>query len=142
MPNISFLKIFNGIIQTLVSTPCPFRFRMSALQIATDMQRLLTSGLNTTLLRSALNLAVKRQPWPLKRLSLFSTATPMAKNRPNANWLQSRLMSSGRESASGADAKKPSKFKQFYSQYGPLFVVVHLTTVVMWIYGFFLISKQ
>jgi len=38
--------------------------------------------------------------------------------------------------------KKPSKFKQFYSQYGPLFVVVHLITVVMWIYGFFLISKQ
>jgi hypothetical protein len=39
-------------------------------------------------------------------------------------------------------AKKTSKFKQFYSQYGPLFLVVHLTTVVMWIYGFFLISKQ
>ena len=38
--------------------------------------------------------------------------------------------------------KKQSKFKQFYSQYGPLFIVVHLTTVVMWIYGFFLISKQ
>ena len=39
--------------------------------------------------------------------------------------------------------KKPqSKFKQFYSQYGPIFLVVHLTTVVMWIYGFFLISKQ
>jgi hypothetical protein len=40
------------------------------------------------------------------------------------------------------DEKKPSKFKQLYSQYGPLFVVVHLITVVMWIYGFFLISKQ
>ena len=38
--------------------------------------------------------------------------------------------------------KKPSKFKQFYSQYGPIFVVVHLITVVLWIYGFFLISKQ
>lgn len=38
--------------------------------------------------------------------------------------------------------KKQSKFKQFYSQYGPLFLVVHLTTVVMWIYFFFLISKQ
>ena len=38
--------------------------------------------------------------------------------------------------------KKTSKFKQFYSQYGPIFLVVHLTTVVMWIYGFFLISKQ
>ena len=38
--------------------------------------------------------------------------------------------------------KKQSKFKQFYSQYGPLFIVVHLTTVVMWIYGLFLISKQ
>ncbi len=40
------------------------------------------------------------------------------------------------------DEKKPSKFKQLYSQYGPLFVVVHLITVIMWIYGFFLISKQ
>lgn len=38
--------------------------------------------------------------------------------------------------------KKQSKFKQFYSQYGPLFLVVHLTTVVMWIYFFFLVSKQ
>ena len=38
--------------------------------------------------------------------------------------------------------KRPSKFKQFYSQYGPLFVVIHLTTVVLWIYCFFLISKQ
>lgn len=38
--------------------------------------------------------------------------------------------------------KKQSKFKMFYSQYGPMFLVVHLTTVVMWIYGFFLISKQ
>lgn len=38
--------------------------------------------------------------------------------------------------------KKQSKFKQFYSQYGPLFLVVHLTTVVLWIYFFFIISKQ
>lgn len=38
--------------------------------------------------------------------------------------------------------KKESKFKQFYTQYGPLFIVVHLTTVVLWIYTFFLISKQ
>ena len=38
--------------------------------------------------------------------------------------------------------KKPSKFKIFYTQYGPIFLVVHFTTVVMWIYGFFLISKQ
>lgn len=38
--------------------------------------------------------------------------------------------------------KKQSKFKQFYSQYGPLFLVVHFTTVVLWIYFFFLISKQ
>ena len=43
---------------------------------------------------------------------------------------------------SGDKKKPPSKFKQFYSQYGPMFLVVHLTTVVMWIYGFFLISKQ
>lgn len=40
------------------------------------------------------------------------------------------------------NAKKQSKFKQFYTQYGPMFLVVHLTTVVMWIYGFYLISKQ
>ena len=38
--------------------------------------------------------------------------------------------------------KKQSKFKQLYSQYGPIFLVVHLTTVVLWIYSFFLISKQ
>lgn len=38
--------------------------------------------------------------------------------------------------------KKQSMFKKLYSQYGPLFVVVHLTTVVIWIYSFFLISKQ
>lgn len=38
--------------------------------------------------------------------------------------------------------KKASKFKQLYTQYGPLFLVVHLTTVVLWIYFFFLISKQ
>lgn len=38
--------------------------------------------------------------------------------------------------------KKMSKFKEFYSQYGPTFLIVHLITVVMWIYGFFLISKQ
>jgi hypothetical protein len=43
---------------------------------------------------------------------------------------------------SGDKKKSPSKFKQFYSQYGPMFLVVHLTTVVIWIYGFFLISKQ
>ena len=47
----------------------------------------------------------------------------------------------GAESTAKA-AKKPSKFKQFYSQYGPLFIVIHLTTVVLWIYGFFLLSKQ
>jgi hypothetical protein len=45
-------------------------------------------------------------------------------------------------SSSSKTKKPPSKFKQFYSQYGPMFLVVHLTTVVMWIYGFFLISKQ
>jgi hypothetical protein len=38
--------------------------------------------------------------------------------------------------------KKMSTFKKLYSQYGPLFIVVHLITVVLWIYGFFLISKQ
>jgi hypothetical protein len=38
--------------------------------------------------------------------------------------------------------KKQSKFKLLVTQYGPLFIVVHLTTVVLWIYGFFLISKQ
>ena len=38
--------------------------------------------------------------------------------------------------------KKQSKFKQLYSQYGPIFLVVHMTTVVLWIYSFFLISKQ
>jgi len=38
--------------------------------------------------------------------------------------------------------KKISTFKKLYSQYGPLFIVVHLITVVLWIYGFFLISKQ
>jgi hypothetical protein len=38
--------------------------------------------------------------------------------------------------------KKMSTFKKLYSQYGPLFIVVHLITVVLWIYGFFLVSKQ
>jgi hypothetical protein len=38
--------------------------------------------------------------------------------------------------------KKQSKFRQFYAQYGPTFLVVHLTTVVMWIYLFYVISKQ
>ena len=38
--------------------------------------------------------------------------------------------------------KKQSKFKMFYQQYGPSFLVIHLTTVVAWIYLFFLISKQ
>lgn len=38
--------------------------------------------------------------------------------------------------------KKVSKMKQLYSQYGPLFIVVHLITVVLWISGFFTISKQ
>lgn len=42
----------------------------------------------------------------------------------------------------GKKAKKQSKFKQLYTQYGPLFLVVHLTTVVMWIYFFFIVSKQ
>jgi hypothetical protein len=44
--------------------------------------------------------------------------------------------------ASAQAPKKVSKFKALYTQYGPLFVVVHLTTVVLWIYGFFLLSKQ
>ena len=39
-------------------------------------------------------------------------------------------------------SKKPSKFKQFYSQYGPIFIMIHLTTVVLWIWGFFMLSKQ
>ena len=39
-------------------------------------------------------------------------------------------------------SKKQSKFKQSITQYGPIFIVIHLTTVVMWIYLFFLISKQ
>jgi hypothetical protein len=38
--------------------------------------------------------------------------------------------------------KKQSKFRQFYAQYGPTFLIVHLTTVVMWIYLFYIISKQ
>jgi hypothetical protein len=38
--------------------------------------------------------------------------------------------------------KKKSKFSVFYAQYGPAFLVIHLTTVVLWIYGFFLVSKQ
>lgn len=42
----------------------------------------------------------------------------------------------------GKEKKKMSKFKQLYTQYGPTFLVVHLITVVLWIYGFFLISKQ
>lgn len=40
------------------------------------------------------------------------------------------------------DPKKMSTMKQMYSQYGPLFIVVHLITVVLWISGFFVISKQ
>lgn len=46
------------------------------------------------------------------------------------------------ESSKEKDSKKQSKFKQFYSQYGPLFIVVHLTTVVLWIYFFYIVSKQ
>lgn len=70
-------------------------------------------------------------------------------NRNQTNLIY-RLLSTNAESTNnnkidettGDDKKKPTKFKQLYTQYGPLFVVVHLITVVMWIYGFFLISKQ
>jgi hypothetical protein len=50
--------------------------------------------------------------------------------------------SSGGKATDQQPPKKMSKFKQLYTQYGPLFIVIHLTTVVMWIYGFFLLSKQ
>ena len=40
------------------------------------------------------------------------------------------------------EPKKVSKFKMAYQQYGPSFVVIHLVTVVAWIYFFYFISKQ
>jgi hypothetical protein len=46
------------------------------------------------------------------------------------------------ETSKPVEPKKKSKFKTFYTQYGPLFVVVHLTTVVITLYAFFTISKQ
>ncbi len=46
------------------------------------------------------------------------------------------------EPSKSVEPKKQSKFKTFYTQYGPLFVVVHLTTVVITLYAFFTISKQ
>jgi hypothetical protein len=48
----------------------------------------------------------------------------------------------GQENGDKAPPKKMSKFKQLYTQYGPIFIVIHLTTVIMWIYGFFQLSKQ
>lgn len=51
-------------------------------------------------------------------------------------------ISEAKNSKNEQPPKKMSKFKEFYSQYGPTFLIVHLITVVMWIYGFFLISKQ
>lgn len=47
-----------------------------------------------------------------------------------------------KETKSEQAPKKMSKFKQFYTQYGPTFLIIHMITVVLWIYGFFLISKQ
>ena len=47
------------------------------------------------------------------------------------------------EKMSGEEkGKKPSKFKVFYRQYGPSFLVIHMSTVVAILYVFFLISKQ
>ncbi len=51
-------------------------------------------------------------------------------------------MAERKASASPEPSKKQSKFRQFYAQYGPIFIFVHLSTVVMWIYLFFIISKQ
>jgi hypothetical protein len=70
-------------------------------------------------------------------LTTTTTNRQMDKDEKN-----SKQNEQGEDSSSSKTKKPPSKFKQFYSQYGPMFLVVHLTTVVMWIYGFFLISKQ
>ena len=63
-------------------------------------------------------------------------------NSKNNYFIQIRKMAEAKEEKEAKTGKKPSKFKMFYRQYGPSFLVIHLATVVAWIYLFFLISKQ
>lgn len=82
-----------------------------------------------------------------KKISLFSqspfvmTNSLLIKDLNGRGNLLYRPLSTN-TSEQPKNEKRPSKFKQLYSQYGPSFVVIHLITVVLWIYGFFLISKQ
>ena len=80
-----------------------------------------------------------------KKPSLLYSDTQLIQNRfLNTNMVlkNDTLSEPAEKNESNGPKKKTSKFKLFYTQYGPIFLVVHLTTVVMWIYGFFLISKQ
>ena len=101
------------------------------------------------------NFATSQHKQNIKKLSLFSnpnlctnnTSAILMKQINKQSSLIYRLQSNSPGQPENTvnqttNEKKPSKFKQFYTQYGPLFVVVHLITVVLWIYGFFLISKQ
>lgn len=81
---------------------------------------------------------------PSKKLSLFEPHQTMGSIKFRSIPYRRIATESQKEAeaTSTKEAKKPSKFSLFYKQYGPMFIVVHLITVVLWIYGFFLISKQ
>lgn len=123
------------------------RFRLSPRATCLSQRQFVLPALSSLVGRQVSALASSRPPLTFKGIPLFSLgmspAQPalMARANSRASALLHRSLCTTSE-ASGKPDKRPSKFKQFYSQYGPMFVVVHLITVVMWIYGFFLISKQ
>ncbi|CAF0830075.1 unnamed protein product [Brachionus calyciflorus] len=86
---------------------------------------------------------------PCKSVDSFASLRPILNSRnilfreyTTENINQKSEIKSSQTGELQSQPKKMSKFKQFYTQYGPIFLVVHLITVVLWIYGFFLISKQ
>jgi hypothetical protein len=67
---------------------------------------------------------------------------PSQKSKIKASLNTSYCQAMTTDSQEKEKPKKISKFKMFYQQYGPSFVIIHLTTVVAWIYLFYIISKQ
>lgn len=132
--------LLSGVKSTLL------RLGPKATGLCLSQRQSVLPALNSLVNRPVSTTANSRPPFTFdhKRISLFSQgmspANPALVARANSR--ASALLCRSQSTSSGKPDKKPSKFKQFYSQYGPMFVVVHLITVAMWIYGFFLISKQ
>ena len=82
-------------------------------------------------------------PFAQRHVSIMTISKRTLVSQPNQpSQQQDPASAQGGETVAPTPPKKQSKFKQFYSQYGPIFIVIHLITVVLWIYAFFQISKQ